>query len=76
MSMSEPETGRRDLSLPPEVESPRAKLVYLYLDVAGEATIDDLSRDLGLKKLTLYGVLRSLEERDAITKRHDRYFCL
>lgn len=58
--------------LPPELESPRAKLVYLYL-LEGPASVDDLKTDLGLAKITLYGVLRTLRERGVVERCDGRY---
>jgi DNA-binding IclR family transcriptional regulator len=66
MNVHRPTT--RDRALPTELESPRAKLVYLYLRTA-TASLDDLQSDLGLKKITLYSILRTLRERDLVEKR-------
>lgn len=37
-----------------------SKLVYLYLEIATEATIDEIQNALGVKKITLYSLLRTL----------------
>ncbi|WP_435174472.1 helix-turn-helix domain-containing protein [Halorussus sp. AFM4] len=66
MSVQRPTTSSREL--PTELESPRAKLVYLYLR-PGAASIDDLQRDLGVEKITLYSILRTLRERGLVEKR-------
>lgn len=47
-------------TVPDELSSPRAKLVYLYLDVAGTATIEDLQACLDMRKIDLLSVLNSL----------------
>lgn len=60
-------------TLPEELGSPRAKLVYLYLDVADEAAIADLQETLGLKKITLFSILDSLERRNLIERNGDAY---
>ncbi|MFB6133560.1 MAG: helix-turn-helix domain-containing protein [Halanaeroarchaeum sp.] len=60
-------------SLPGELESPRGKLVYLYLTQSGGATLADLKEGLGLGSLTLYSVLKTLRERGLVT-RHDGRF--
>ncbi|PSP54435.1 TrmB family transcriptional regulator [Halobacteriales archaeon QS_1_67_19] len=70
MSVQRPTTPTREL--PTELSSPRAKLVYLYLR-SGSGTIDDLQSDLGLKKITLYSILRTLRERDVIEKRGEAF---
>lgn len=59
--------------VPSAVESPRAKLVYLYLDRAGGATADGLANALSLPKLSVYGVLGTLERRDLVERREGRY---
>lgn len=65
MSIQRPTTPASEL--PTELESPRAKLVYLYL-LTGDASIDDLQADLGVEKITLYSILRTLRERDLVEK--------
>lgn len=66
MSVQRPTTPKREL--PMELESPRAKLVYLYLR-SDDASIDDLQSDLGVQKITLYSILRTLRERELVEKR-------
>ena len=70
MSVQRPTTTPREL--PTELESPRAKLVYLYLR-GNAASIDDLESDLGVRKITLYSILRTLRERDLVEKRDGRF---
>lgn len=60
-------------SLPDELESAQAKLVYLYLQTAGEATLADIERDLRVKRLSLYGILDTLRSRDLVSRDGDRY---
>ncbi len=59
--------------LPPELQSPRAKLVYLYLTTNGEATVGELADDLGMKKIALYGVLKTLRQQDLVDADHETY---
>lgn len=59
--------------MPADVKSPRGKLVYLYLDTAGEATLDELEDGLDLPRLTLYGVLKTLRERGLVDEKDGRY---
>lgn len=56
-------TRVHDPRIPDGIESPRTKLVYLYLSVMGAATIDRLQVDLGVNRLTLFPVLRTLVNR-------------
>ncbi|RQG98656.1 MarR family transcriptional regulator [Natrarchaeobius oligotrophus] len=46
--------------VPDELESAQAKLVYIYLEVADGATVDELSRALTMKKIDVLSVLNSL----------------
>ncbi|WP_276301434.1 TrmB family transcriptional regulator [Halorussus lipolyticus] len=70
MSVQRPTTSAREL--PTELDSPRAKLVYLYLR-DGAASIDDLQTDLEVKKITLYSILRTLRERELVEKQGGRF---
>ncbi|WP_266077810.1 helix-turn-helix domain-containing protein [Haladaptatus caseinilyticus] len=54
--------------IPDELASPRAKLVYLYLTTTREATIDELQTGLGLPKIALYTIVRTLRERELVEK--------
>jgi predicted transcriptional regulator len=70
MSVQRPTTSAREL--PTELESPRAKLVYLYLQ-NGAASIDDLQSDLEVKKITLFSILSTLRERGLVEKQGGRF---
>ncbi|WP_380675371.1 helix-turn-helix domain-containing protein [Salinigranum sp. GCM10025319] len=61
------------IEVPDEIQSPRAKLVYLYLTVEGTATIGELQTGLTMTKLTLYGVLDTLAERGLVERKRGRY---
>lgn len=70
------ETGfveNRSVSVPAELASPVAKLVYLHLAATGSATLDRLAADLDLQKLTLYAVLDTLESRRFVTVDEEEY---
>lgn len=54
------------VTLPTDLDSPRAKLVYLYLRTHGDATIDELQDGLGMQKLSLYSILGTLSDRDLV----------
>ncbi|MFC4448351.1 helix-turn-helix domain-containing protein [Halorussus aquaticus] len=70
MSVQRPTTSTREL--PTELESPRAKLVYLYL-LPTAASIDELQSDLGVEKITLYSILRTLRKRNLVEKRDGKF---
>lgn len=66
-------TGR--LAIPEELESASAKLVYLYLDVKGEASIHEIGADLDIRMITLCDLLATLENRGLVTRDGDSYRC-
>ncbi|WP_435360343.1 TrmB family transcriptional regulator [Haloarchaeobius sp. DFWS5] len=51
-----------------QIDSPQAKLVYLYLDTAGETTTATLQTELGLDKLSLYSILSTLDRRGLVER--------
>ena len=73
MSAHEPLAEPSIDALPDELDSPRAKLVYLYLHVAGGATLQDLQETLGLKKITLFSILDALDGRGLVEEDGEQY---
>ncbi|MFU8866714.1 helix-turn-helix domain-containing protein [Natronococcus sp.] len=74
MSTSEQKyAGEQKLSIPDDLGSPQAKLVYLALLEAGEATANDLQQLLGLSKLTLLPILSSLVAEGYAQRREGTY---
>ena len=59
--------------LPDDLTSPEAKLVYLYIDAAGGATVDDLNETLAMKKMSILSVLNSLSGEGLVEKFGDEY---
>lgn len=59
--------------LPDEIDSPRAKLVFLYLLVGDGKTLCDLHDALGIKKITLLSILGLLENRGLIDRADEHY---
>jgi DNA-binding MarR family transcriptional regulator len=60
-------------AVPRAVQSPRAKLVYLYLSTHGATTLTDLETALDMKKLSLYSILRTLVDREFVTRDAEHY---
>ncbi|WP_128904991.1 helix-turn-helix domain-containing protein [Halorubrum amylolyticum] len=72
--MLETETARTAApALPPELQSPRAKLVYLYLTTNGNATVSEMGDSLGMKKLSLYSILKTLRKEGMVDCDGDTY---
>ncbi|WP_246308043.1 helix-turn-helix domain-containing protein [Halorarum salinum] len=59
--------------VPAGLSSPRAKLVYLYLATHGAVTEDDLREGLGMKRISLYAILKTLRSGGFVTRDGDRY---
>jgi len=75
-TMHSPTTSGIDApSIPADLESPSAKLVYLFLSTHGEATVGELQSGLNMKKISLYSILSTLCERGLIDQDAEQY-CL
>lgn len=61
------------VAVPDSIDSPQAKLVYLYLRTTAGATVEELDDSLDLKRLALFPVLDTLESRDLIDRDGERY---
>ncbi|AGB31027.1 hypothetical protein C488_02341 [Natrinema pellirubrum DSM 15624] len=59
--------------VPDDLESARAKLVYLYLEVAEGATIEEVGEILAMKKINVLSVLHSLVDAGHVEKRESAY---
>lgn len=73
MTIATQEAERRIDTLPDGLESPRAKLVYLYLLVAEDRTIAGIQEALGVPKLTLLSVLDALDGRGLVERDGDAF---
>lgn len=60
-------------AVPEALDSSQGKLVYLYLTVAGEASLDELSEALDLPLISLCGLVETLETRGILMREGDRY---
>ncbi|WP_144796700.1 helix-turn-helix domain-containing protein [Halorubrum depositum] len=67
------ETHTAAPALPPELQSPRAKLVYLYLTTNGDATVSEMGDSLGMKKISLYSILKTLKREGMVDSDGDTY---
>lgn len=63
------------IDLPGTVDSSGAKLVYLYLSIQNDATIDELQAALDMKKLSLYSLLETLTAADLVDRAGEQYVC-
>lgn len=63
-------------ALPTDLNSPQAKLVYLYLETAEGATLREISDALSMKKMAALSVTKSLTGQGLIEKGDDEYVTL
>lgn len=66
---------RATAKLPTRLNSAGAKLVYLYLFIENEATIDELQAALGMKKVNLYPLLQTLTATNLVERTGTMYGC-
>ncbi|PSQ17201.1 MarR family transcriptional regulator [Halobacteriales archaeon QS_8_69_26] len=62
-------------TVPADLNSAQAKLVYHSLDAAGPGDADDLARRLNLKKMSLFSVLDSLQKAGFVERDGSQYCC-
>jgi len=60
-------------SIPTDLDSAQAKLVYFYLATAGGSTADDVSQTLRMKKISVLSLLRTLQNSGHVESRGDQY---
>lgn len=68
-------TSEQQFVVPADLESPRAKLVYLALHRTDAETASDLQRQLGLSKLALFPILSGLAANGYVRRTEDGYVC-
>ncbi|WP_425607607.1 helix-turn-helix domain-containing protein [Natribaculum luteum] len=64
---------RADVSVPDDLTSARAKLLYLYLSVRGQATADEVCADLDLDKGTVLSITGTLREQGYVRREDGQY---
>ncbi|WP_251331175.1 TrmB family transcriptional regulator [Haloplanus pelagicus] len=68
-----PDPDRPAIDVPDTIRSAESKLVYVFLAATDGATVDELHDALDLRKITLFPVLETLIEHDAIDHEGARY---
>lgn len=66
-------TGGSEVSIPTELRSARAKLVYLYLTTREGATADDIADALNAKKVTVLSIVGTLREKGFVHHEGGQY---
>jgi predicted transcriptional regulator len=67
------EPDHLDIDVPDDLRSSESKLVYLFLAVSDGATVEELHDGLDIRKISLFPVLRTLTERDVVTREGAAY---
>ena len=75
MTSTQHQQPQVDLELPDTVDTAGSKLLYLYLSIENEATIDELQAALEMKKITLYSFLQTLRSADLVERVGAKYVC-
>ena len=71
--MSSHQMTTADVSLPDDLESPRAKLLYLYLSACGGATADDVCESLEMDKGSALSIAGTLRDRGYVRRQDGSY---
>lgn len=61
------------VSVPSDLTSDGTKLVYLYLQVRGESTLEELNQSLEMKSISLLPILNTLQSKELVD-RQDEYY--
>lgn len=65
--------SNENISIPDEINSSTAKLVYVYLKSVVCATLEQLCSSLSMKKITIYPIISTLTKKGYITKSDNKY---
>lgn len=65
--------SRERITVPEELESARAKLVYVYLEIAGDASLEEMTDDLDIPAITLCRILHALDEKGIVGRAGGRF---
>ena len=59
--------------VPDELDSAQAKLVYVFLEATGGATVEELGEMLALKTLSVLSILNTLSSDGFVDQRGEQY---
>ena len=62
-----------EVTIPDDLRSPRAKLVYLYLSVVGSATREEIASTLDIGTGTTLSITNTLRNRGYLEYRNNQY---
>jgi len=61
------------VSVPAELSSDGTKLVYLYLQITGASTLNELNQSLEMKSISLLPILDTLVTKDLVSREDNQY---
>lgn len=67
------EPDRIAIDVPEGLASAESKLVYVFLAASNGATVEELNDALDIRKISLFPVLRTLTERNVVTREGAAY---
>jgi predicted transcriptional regulator len=67
------DADRTAIDVPDDLSSAESKLVYLFLAASDGATMEELHDALDIRKISLFPVLRTLTERNVVTREGSTY---
>jgi|GEM_PF-1412187 len=67
------DADRISIDVPDDLASAESKLVFLFLTASDGATVEELHDALDIRKISLFPVLRTLTERDIVTREGANY---
>lgn len=63
----------QSVSVPSNLSSDGTKLVYLYLQISGAATLEEINQSLEIKTISLLPILNTLLSKELVD-REDNYY--
>ncbi|WP_227015150.1 helix-turn-helix domain-containing protein [Natronorubrum aibiense] len=60
-------------TVPDTLDSAQAKLVYIYLEATGGATVEELGATLSMQKLSILSILNTLSSAGFVEQDGDEY---
>jgi predicted transcriptional regulator len=67
------DADRIAIDVPDGLTATESKLVYVFLAAADGATVEELNEALGIRKISLFPVLRQLTDRDVVVREGAAY---
>lgn len=63
----------QSVTVPSELSSEGTKLVYMYLQLSGESTVEELNHALEMKTISLLPILKTLQSKELVDRQNEYY---